>query len=176
MIIRYQTTRMVVTDTKLFNVGGDVRRWAERVETRFTANAIFEAPYGGDSGRFNKSRANAAYPVGSLKGSISGYVSRVGPRHLQTIISVDVPYAIYVLKGTGRIYSKSAREPGSQRFSPIGPGQGGLYIPANPAGGWPTSHLRQSVKGQTANPFLDRAFAKTARTHSSLRGFTGIGI
>lgn len=166
--------KVVVTDSKLFNRTGDVGRWAARVEASFTAHAEAEAPTGFGSGRVNKSRANAAYPVGSLKASIHGEVERVGVRHLQTTVSVNVPYAMYVIKGTGPIFSKSARipagEPGAGQFAPIGFGEAGMYIPANP--GWGKSKIRQHVRGQRANDFLGRAFAATARSHSSLRGFT----
>lgn len=185
--MQYVTTRIVVTDTKLFNRTGDFGRWAANVERAFTTNAIIEAPTGRDSNRIHKSRANALFPVGSLKASIRGDVDRVAVRHFQTTISVNVPYAIYVLKGTNRIYSKSARIPAGTRdadgrplggqFTPLGyegAFSGGMYLPGNP--GWGAARVRRSVAGQSANPFLDRAYAKTARTHSSLRGNIMLGL
>ena len=175
MSLHAEITAIVVTDTKLFNRTGDVGRWAARVETAFTAHAIVEAPSSLLSGRPNKSRANAAYPSGSMKERISGEVVRVGPRQLQTTVLVDVPYAMYVIKGTGPIFSKSARipkgEPGAGQFAPLGEG-GGMFLPAQP---WVGSKVRQHVRGQSANNFLGRAFDATARTHSSLRGFSMIG-
>lgn len=169
---------IVVTDSKLFGRTGSIGRWAAGVEASFTAHAIVEAPTGADTGRVNKSRANAGEPVGSLKAGISGEVVRVGVRQLQTTVSSSASYSLYVLKGTGTIYSKSARIPageaGAGQFAPLGEGSG-MYIPGNP--GWGGSKIRQRVRGQAANDFLGRAFAATARSHSSLRGFTmGHGV
>lgn len=171
-MINASITNIVVTDSKLFNRTGAVGRWAAGVERAFTRHAISEAPSGIESGRPNKSRANMAYPAGSMKLSISGEVQRVGPRHIQTTVSVNVPYALYVLRGTGVIFSKSARVPAGQ------PGAGqfqtgrGLYLPAQP---FAKSLMRQRVRGQRANNFLARAFDRTAITHSSLRGYQMIG-
>ena len=170
MIVRYEMGAIVITDTKLFNRTGAIGLWAERVESRFTANAIAKAPSGADSGRVNKSRANAAYPVGSLKAGISGGVRRIGPRQLQTIVQSSAPYSLFVIKGTGMIFSTSARDSGG-RFTPL---EGaGLYIPSNP--GWGKSQMRQRVRGQAPNNFLGAAFDATARTHSSLRGYSIVG-
>jgi hypothetical protein len=153
-------TNVVVNDTKLFGPTGDVRRWADKVAVKFTVNAKAEAPTGAATGRVNKT---GPFPVGSLKRNIYFEVTRVGPRQLVTTISVQVPYAMYVLKGTGTIYAKR----NERGHFPTA--EGGLYIPANP--GWGKSLMRQRVRGQKANPFLDRAYARTARSHPSLRGF-----
>lgn len=167
--MRYELTGLVVTDSKMFNRTGTVGRWAETVNVRFTANAKAEAPHGADTGRINKT---GSYPVGSLRDSITGDVDRIGPRQLQTTISVGVPYALAVLKGTGPwIFAKSARDEGG-RFVSLEEGVG-MYIPANP--GWGKSLMRQRVRGQSANNFLERAFAATARRHSSLRGYSMVG-
>jgi hypothetical protein len=177
MSLHAEMTKIVVTDSKLFNRTGAVGRWAAGVEASFTAHAIAEAPTGFGSGRVNKSYANAAYPVGSLKASIRGEVERVGVRHLVTTVSVNVPYAIFVIRGTGPIFSRSARipagEPGAGQFAPLEFGVSGMYIPANP--GWGKAKIRQHVRGQAANNFLGRAFDATARSHSSLRGFQMVG-
>jgi hypothetical protein len=175
-MIRAELYAIVVTDTKLFNRTGAVGVWAEKVNVAFVAHAIAEAPIGTDTGRVNKSRANSGWPVGSLKANIAGGVTRVGPRQLETTIASYAPYSLYVIKGTGTIYSKSARipagEPGAGQFAPLGEGSG-MYIPGNP--GWGGSKIRQHVSGQKANNFLGRAFDKTARTHSSLRGHSIVG-
>lgn len=175
MAFQAEIVGIVVTDTKLFNRTGDVGRWAARVETAFTLHAIEEAPSGESTNRVHKSRANAAWPVGSLKANIHGDVARVGLRQLQTTISSDAPYSLYVLRGTGMIFSKSARvpkgEPGAGQFAELE--GGGMYIPSNP--GWGRSRIRQRVRGQKPNDFLGRAFDATARTHSSLRGFSMVG-
>jgi hypothetical protein len=102
------------------------------------------------------------FPVGSLKRNIYFEVTRVGPRQLVTTISVMVPYAMYVLKGTNTIIARGE----GGRFASA---EEGMYIPANP--GWGKALMRQRVRGQKANPFLDRAYARTARSHPSLRGF-----
>lgn len=162
-----EITVIVITDTKLFNRTGDIRRWADRVEAAFTAHAIAEAPL---NRRQNKNRG--APPVGTLKAGISGEVTRVGPRQLQTIIKSEAPYTLYVLKGTTTIFSKTGRipkgEPGAGQFVPIGPEEGGMSLPPN----FGIKRIyRQRVRGQSANNFLGRAFDATARTHSSLRGY-----
>lgn len=172
MSLNAEIVGIVVTDTKLFNRTGEVGRWAARVEVAFTAHAVEEAPIGSDTGRVNKSSANAGEPVGSLKAGISGSVNRVGPRQLETIVASSASYSLYVIKGTGTIRSKSARDTISGQFAPLGPGSG-MYIPANP--GWGKAKIRQRVRGQSANNFLGRAFDATARTHSSLRGHSMVG-
>jgi hypothetical protein len=161
---------LVIYDSKMYNPGGTVRRWAERVEKKFTLNAIAEAPDGADSGRVNKTSANSMYPVGSMKRNITGEVRRVAPRHLQTTVSVNVPYALHVLKGTGTIYAKPqnripAGQPGGGQFAE---GRVGMVLPPNL--GFKAGVRVKSVSGQRANPFLDRAFVRTARSHPSLRG------
>lgn len=141
---------LVVYDSVLFNRTGQVRRWADSVERRFTLNAIQEAP-------FNKrpNKGPTALPPGSLKASIHGSVTRVGPRHLQTDISADVPYALYVIEGTtGPITATSAPY---------------MKLPSNP--GYGTRTRLNVVSGQRANNFLGRAAAATALRHPSLRGF-----
>lgn len=169
--MRYEIEGIVITDTKLFNRTGNVGRWAERVESTFTRNAILKAPSSLESGRPNKSRANAAYPSGSMKLNIYGEVRRVGPRQLETVVYVAVPYAMYVIKGTPPlIFSKSARS-ATGRFIGLEPGTG-MYLPGQPA--W-AARRRQRVRGQRANNFLGDAFDTTARTHSSLRGYQMIG-
>lgn len=160
-------TRLVVYDSVLFNRTGHVRRWADGVERRFTANAIEEAPL---NKRTNKSHWDTAYPVGSLKASIRGEVNRIGPVHLETIISVNVPYATYVLEGTGPVIYPVVSEY--------------LLLPWNP-GFTPRRHGKSfegqeegkpsklpMVKGQAANNFLARAQEATAHRHPSLRGLT----
>ena len=171
-MISAEIVGIVVTDSKLFNRTGDVGRWAERVNVAFVRHAIEEAPIGTNTGRVNKSRANAHEPVGSLKAGISGDVDRVGPRQLVTTVSSSASYSLYVIKGTSTIYSKSARTPTGQ-FAALGPGQG-MYLPANPIPGG-SAKMRQRVSGQKANNFLGRAFDATARTHSSLRGRSMVG-
>lgn len=147
-----EITSMVVYDSKLFERGHMIRRWAEGVERSFTRFAIEEAP-------INK-RANkgpGALPVGSLKAGIHGGVERIGPAFLQTIISSSAPYSLYVLRGTkGPITSRGA--------------PGFLRLPRNPAFGGRRTRF-YAVSGQSANDFLGRAAVRTAARHPSLRGF-----
>jgi hypothetical protein len=156
-------TGIVITDTVLFNRTGDIRRWADRVNLAFVANAIEEAPHGADTGRINKT---SGMPPGQLKLGIHGSVNRVGPRQLETIVNSEAPYSLFVLKGTNTIIARGE----GGRFASV---EEGMYIPANP--GWGRSKMRQRVRGQKANPFFERAFDATARTHSSLRGNAIIG-
>lgn len=176
MGFRYEVYAIVVTDTQLFGRTGDVGRWARRVEAKFTATAKAEAPDGRVSGLIHKSawtkRHQGNHPAGSMKRKISGDVVRVGPRHLQTTIKVDVPYALFVIRGTpARIYAKSARipagQPGGGRFT-----KGGMFIPGNRGF---SANRRQWVRGQAPNNFLGRAFDITAISHSSLRGHSMVG-
>lgn len=148
MRLTYDVEAVVIYDSVMYDVGRNVRRWAERVNRRFTAAAIAEAPI---NQRAEKTAWNAHEPIGSLKAGISGEVTRLGPRHLQTIIKSEASYSLYVLKGTG---------------SPIVPATAGmLRLP--PLGPFPQQ--ASSVRGQNANPFFDRAHAITGRRHSSLR-------
>jgi len=175
-ILRFHMYKTVVTDTKLFNRTGDVGRWSMRVATKFEAHAVALAPV---NKRGTKSRSTKypvglpAYPVGSLKRSIEMSNTRVGPRQIVTEVSANTPYAIYVIKGTGTIRSKSARVPrgeeGAGQFRTLEYGQSGMYLPSNP--GYGKGGLRQTVSGQRANNFLGDAYDATARTHPSLRGF-----
>lgn len=142
---------LVLYDSILFDIGHNVRRWADRVETRFTANAIAEAPV---NKRVNKSPWYAEFPVGSLKASIHGGVDRIGPKHLQIVIYVDVPYAKYVIEGT-----QGPIEPTTSKF---------MHLPPNIAYG--TRKRHKQVSGQDANDFLHRAHEATAAFHPALRG------
>lgn len=165
--MRYMISKVVVTDSVLYGRTGDVRKWADEIEVTYRGIATKEAPHGADTGRINKT---GYYPVGAMRASIVGEVNRIGPRHLQTTISVEVPYALAVLRGTNTIYARTA----GGRFrggAPTGERSGrGMYIPANP--GYGGRRWAQKVSGQASNNFLERAFEATARRHSSLRGYS----
>lgn len=168
---------LVIYDSVLFGVGHNVRRWAEAVERGFTLNARMLAPA----------------RTGELKAGIHGEVRRVGPKHLETIIYSDAPHSLYVLKGTtGPIMSnrmwrfrnnpKYANVPfGIPRGGRIGP-EGrhvdmnwmhahGYALKLRPGNGFP-GMFKLQVRGQEANDFFARAAEVTARTHSSLRGYS----
>lgn len=148
---------LVLYDSVLFNRGGapgEITAWAMRLESRFTRYAKQEAP----------ARS------GELKAGIHGHVARVGSHQLLTTIRSEAPHSLYVLRGTngpimsnkGWFYYNTGIEPGKDepkgmmRLRP-GNGYGQLY--------------RREVSGQTANPFFARAAERTARRHTSLRGF-----
>lgn len=156
-------TTVVVYDSILFGVGHNVRRWAEALDRRYTQNAIAFAPV---NKRANKSNWYPEYPPGSLKANIKGSVDRIAPKHLQMVIHVDVPYAIYVIEGTDEIFPDSApmlRLPFNAGFT--------KFKEHHAAWGRPTYH--KFVKGQKKNNFLLRAHEATALRHPSIRGNTG---
>jgi hypothetical protein len=165
-------TLVELHDEVLFASTGPIGRWATSVARELKSSAVAQAPHGSDSGRINKSRANASEPVGSLKRGIRSSARRAGPRQLEIELVSTASYSMYVIKGTGTIYSKSARipkgEPGAGQFASMEEG-GGMYLPANP--GYGGSKMRQRVRGQKANNFMGRAVEATSVKHSSLRGF-----
>jgi hypothetical protein len=160
-----------IHDQKLYAPTGLVGRWASSVRRQLKSHAIAQAPHGAAKGRDRKTRTNAGEPPGSLKKGIRASTARTGPRSLDIILTSTASYSVYVLKGTGPIFSRSARipkgSPGAGQFSSLSEG-GGMYLPYNRRG---KARVRQHVRGQTANPFFDRAVAATALKHSSLRGF-----
>lgn len=168
--MRAELVGIVVTDEVLFSPAGDIGRWRASVAAQMTRNAKAAAPV---NSRSVKSRANAAYPVGSLRRLISSHTRNITLRRFEIITESAAPYSLYVIKGTGRIYSRSARVPkgeeGAGQFTPIGWGSGGMYIPQ---GAGHKALIRQSVSGQKANNFLAAGFDRTARRHSSLSGYS----
>jgi hypothetical protein len=161
-----------IHDEVLFLPTGPVGRWATSVARELKNHAIREAPSGRDSGRVNKSHANAHEPVGSLKRKISSSTTRAGAHIINIDLTSGASYSRYVLKGTSTIYSSTARipkgEPGAGQFATLEEGRG-MYLPGNP--GWGRSKIRQRVSGQAANNFIGRAVTKTSARHASLRGF-----
>jgi hypothetical protein len=176
-VARSSVVAVVVYDSKLFNRTGTIGRWATALEARFTMYAKQEAPQ----------------RSGELRAGIKGHVARIGPKQLLTTIRSEANHSLYVLRGTtGPIMSR--RMYGFR-------GRTGLMVPRGAVGGrnplkttprdWDRQWLREhgymlrvragngyperyaiSVSGQEANPFFARAAIRTARRHSSLRGFT----
>lgn len=142
----YELEAVVIYDSILYGRGHMIRRWAESVQRNFVTNA----------------KASAPKRSGELAGGIHGWVDRVGPRHLQTTIFSEAPHSLYVLGGTtGPIFPDPAYDSeGEARYLRLSPGNGygALY--------------RHSVSGQSPNDFFATAAELTARTHSSLRGFS----
>lgn len=165
----YELTALVIYDSVLFNRGGQIRRWADRVERRFTTNAQQEAPI----------------RSGELRAGIFGTVNRIGPKHLDTRIYSTAPHTMYVLKGTtGPIMSRRMwgfRSRTGLDLPRGGRTAGGLpemgflrregYLLRVRAGNGYPQRFAISVSGQEANNFFGRAATATARRHPSLRGF-----
>lgn len=157
---------LVLYTGKLFLPGGTVYNWAGDISNELRQSLFLEAPV---NRRPNKSRT--AWP-GTLREGISvGVPKMVGPKALEITAQSDAPYTLYVLRGTGRIFSKTGRIPkgftGAGQFREIGPGSG-MYLPSNP--GYGKGKYVQSVSGQTANNFMQRAVDRVAFSHPSLRG------
>lgn len=143
-------TGLVLYDSKLFNRTSNVGRWAASVATNFEAFATAAAPI---NKRPAKSHLDAGYPPGSLKASIRVVDERIGPKHIQVVLSMGVPYAQYVVGGThGPITATSSEA---------------MWLPRNP-GFRKRRHF--TVSGQRPNNFLAEAAAATAGRHPSLRG------
>jgi hypothetical protein len=151
----------------LFAPTGPIGRWATSVSREMKSKTQAAVPI---SKRPNKSRANAHEPTGSLKKGIRSSASRVGPLQFQIEMESTASYSLYVIKGTGMIFSKSARipkgEPGAGQFAALE--GGGMYLPSQP---WAKSRFRQRVRGQQANNFRAAGVRATAANHSALAGF-----
>lgn len=143
---------VVVYDSVMYNRGHNVRRWAEAVERRFTRYAIEEAPIN------KRTKDPRRAPPGHLKSSISGEVTRPGPRRLVTRINVGAAHATYVLRGTGPWIDAELGKPMRIWNAYPTPTEAGPYF------------FRRAVRGQTKNDFLGRAHDRTALRHPSLRG------
>lgn len=182
--------KVVVFDQSLYIGTGLVNKWMVGVTESFGINARLEAPV-------NK-RANTGHGApGLLRSSISTSVNRVGPRQITGDVSVNVPYALYVLRGTtGPIFStKGFRYANSLDKRLTGPyrrvtrkthqgpgGKGGrgrgtylvgkpgyfMKLPGNPAFGG-NSKYHYAVSGQRANNFLIKGYDRTARSHRALQ-------
>lgn len=168
--MRAELSAIIVTDEVLFTDAGSIGRWRTSVASQMTRNSKAAAPV---NSRVVKSRANAAYPVGSLRNLISTHTRNVTLRQFEIVTESRAPYSLYVIKGTSTIYAKSARVPAGTReggrFAPIGKGLGGMYVPPGHGMG---AMFRRQVRGQKANNFLAAGFDRTAARHSSLRGYS----
>lgn len=171
-------TSLVIYDSRLFNPGSLVSRWAGRVKRRFEEHAIQEAPM----------------RSGELKAGIHGESFRAGTKHWEVHIHSDAPHTLYVLEGTtgpimsNRLWAMRTTKPhipfgiprGGRIMRPDGTMRGvdmrwlhshGYAMRLRPGGGFPGG-FALTVSGQDANNFMARAAARTAVTNRSLRGFT----
>lgn len=179
--MRARLVASIVHDQALYSPAGDVTRWVHRVNRALGNNVRREAPRGRDSGRVNKTSHWAGYPEGSLKRSISNRVDHVSLRLYVTNLSVNVPYAMYVIKGTGPIRARMARIPAgtySASGQPLGgrfaPGARGMVLPPNVVNGrsYRGGIRVQQVSGQAPNNFIRRGWNITALAHPALRSIS----
>jgi len=168
----------------LFDSDGVVRRWMVKVTAETKAASKAKAPprRHAPSKRWPNRRGK-----GLLNKSIRGTVSRTGPLQNVGVVSVNVPYAKYVLGGTAAqgtryIYRNYARRAEAAKIAArvksggaaLRPGESGkgLYMKLplpNPAGG--TRRLYVRVHGQQANNFLFDGYNEMARVHEAFHPF-----
>jgi hypothetical protein len=169
------TVAVVVYPSRLFNITGNVGRWASSVHRKMVFNSIQEAP----------ARS------GELRAGIGGSNDRTGPQMRTVTIFSTAPHSLFVLQGTtGPIYANRywsfkaknphLRGPRAAMLDPTRPLSTGIdwlamkrmgYMLRVRAGNGHAERWSLRVSGQTANPFFARAAAATARRHSSLRGW-----
>lgn len=152
----WRVTATVVTDEVLFAPTGAFGRWARSIRGELASAGFFEAPL---NRRTNKTAGEP--PVGSLKESIRAELQNQTLRQFDIELSANTHYAVYVLKGTRTIYKRGE----GGRFSGASEEGEGMYLPANLGF---KARWRQRVRGQAANPFLQRAWNETALHHSSM--------
>lgn len=177
--MQFEFESLVVYDSRVFDPGSHVQRWANRVERNFVRHAMEEAPK----------------RSGELAAGIHGESFRAGPKHWEIHIHSDAPHTMYVLRGTtGPIMSNRMwgfRTNSRTANAPGGLPRGGRYwdrrqhqwmprmdwlhshgyaLRLRAGYGWPEK-FALSVSGQDSNNFMGRAADRTAITNSSLRGF-----
>lgn len=171
--VRYVGPVVIELHTKrLFLPGGPVYRWKQSVEREVREVSERQAPVNVRPNKNPRSPKNpyGGVPAGSLKASIKSSIAGT-PEVFQITISAEAGYSAWVHEGTGRIFSRGA----GGRF---GTAREGMILPGNVVGGGIHAGRsfrkgrprRQSVRGQTANPFLRRSIDIAGLKHSSLRG------
>lgn len=145
---------VVMFDQRLWGPSEQGGRWAMRLARNLSRNVKAAAPV---NKRPQKTAMPALYggPPGHLKRSIEFSHTRLY-RGATISVSVDAPYAMYVLKGTDRIYAKNPK---------------GMLLPIN--GFWRLRH--HTVSGQAANNFFERGVNATIPLHPSLSGYNQSG-
>lgn len=180
MATRVVLTKVVAHPDPLFAPGGDVSRWTAKT-TREVKNASKAlAPPSRSSSRYGRRPS-----TGALRRSMVGKSTRVGRLLISGTVSVNTPYAKFVLGGTahqGRrfIYShwgfanKSEVDKIARRVSRGGRAiedfvEQGIYmrLPLTGVGGSRIFHLR--VHGQKANNFLIDGYNIVAARHGALK-------
>lgn len=158
----YAITTTVVHDQGLWTPTGAFGRWAREVTGELGSAGFFEAPV---NRRTNKTAGEP--PVGSLRASVKAEMQQVTLRKFDITLGAYTHYAAYVVKGTGTIIARGE----GGRFAGAEEGQGGMYLPSNLGF---KSRWRQRVRGQQANPFLQRAWNDVSRHHSALPRFSTV--
>lgn len=172
---RISSSVVVVTyESRLFNQGGNARRWANAVERRFTSSAQGFAPV----------------RSGVLRAGIRGEVSRVAPTGLVTTIVSAAPYSMFVMGGTtGPIMANrywnfvgrtGLKAPRGALLDPSRPFTSGFnfgflrergYLLKVRAGNGYAQRYSLRVSGQSPNNIFGKAAVVTAAQHSSLNGW-----
>jgi hypothetical protein len=178
----FALTKTVVFDERMYSGRGVVDVWLRRLTAAFVLHAKEHAPV-------NK-RSNTGHgSPGALMRSIEGDVSRIGARQMTGNVSVNVPYALFVLRGTrSMIYSHKGfrfahgldkrltgpfKTVETKKWGEMRRGKKGYFmrLPLNPMFRGGNSAYKFQVHGQPANNFLVEGFNATARTHRSLHAF-----
>lgn len=148
---------------RLFVPGGDVYNWSVRIQQAVEFAVVRECPIGH---RPNKTDGTSP---GYLASTIFSERTPLSRRRFEITAGADAYYTQYVVKGTSRIQSKSARDIETGQFSELGE-SGGMRLPANP--GYGGALWRRSVRGQQANNFIARGYNDVARRHAALPPMT----
>jgi hypothetical protein len=149
-MIRFQYTSLVIFTEGLYSGNGSVNKWCIKITARFTREAKRAAPR----------------RTGELAALISGDSSRAGLHQVSGTISSFAPHTIFVLYGT----RDRGSPPTPYGVTPVTAPY--MVIPAY--GGYPRLR-RTEVHGQHPQNFLLKAWARTARDHSSIRSSRLIG-
>lgn len=153
---------LVLFDENLYKTGHMANRWMHTLVLHFEEHA----------------KATAPKRSGELAGLITSEAHREGPKVLGGSISSNADHTWYVLEGTtGPIMSRAAWAAGGDTLEAFTIDAKGNWVPREgywlPVGNrpWPPITYRHSVRGQSANNFLFKAWRRTARNHTSIRGF-----
>lgn len=174
-------TSMLIDSTVLFAPGGDVHQWTKHI-TRYVAQAC--KAYGPPA--HSMRRATTRYvSTGKLARSIQHDADTIGPRQVDGIVWVDVPYAQYVLGGTAYqgyryIYSR-AGYPNKALIDATITRRGvrAVGAPKSVTGlnrRWVMRFRTDDgryfrVHGQKRNPFMTNGYNAVAKVHRALGEF-----
>lgn len=144
---------LVLYDSRLFGVGHNVARWADRVARQFEFQARRAAPVN------SRPNTSSGRPPGFMASTITVSTSRVGPKHIQTVLRGKAEYMPWVLGGT--------TGPITATTHPY------MILPRNPGPGR-RKRRHFTVSGQSAQNFLATAATRTAAHHPAWRGLSDL--